>query len=128
MRLLLDTHVLIWAFSDPARISDAWRDAITDRNNEIFYSAASIWEVAIKTSLRRADFVIDADELIDEAAATGFREMPVAARIAAHVQRLPRIHGDPFDRLLVAQALAEPCILLTANRTLQAYSELIRLV
>lgn len=128
MRFLLDTHVLIWVISDPDRLGRDVRDEIASSRNEVFFSAASIWEIAIKAALRRSDFEIDPNEVIDEASFLGFVELTITAKVAATVKDLPGIHHDPFDRLLVAQAMAEPVVLLTADSKLAGYSDLVRLV
>ena len=128
MRLLLDTHVLLWALGDPARLDHTTRDLLEDAAHHVLFSAASIWEVAIKASLGRTDFTARPERVAREARATGFVELPVTAEVAARVADLPRHHRDPFDRLLVAQAMAEPALLYTADPTLARYSELVRLV
>lgn len=128
MRILLDTHILIWSFYRSSRLRAPVRAQIEDPANAIFFSAASLWEIAIKAALERPDFDVDPDRLLEEAIKAGFTELPITSRLAITVRDLPFHHTDPFDRLLVAQALAEPCILLTADRTLQPYSDLVRLV
>jgi PIN domain nuclease of toxin-antitoxin system len=128
MRILLDTHVLLWVISTPERLNADAQAAIRSSGNEVLFSAASIWEIAIKAGLRRADFAAQPDVVAEEARQIGFVELPVRATIAAQVAGLPLIHRDPFDRLLVAQAIAEPAILYTANSQLIAYSELVRRV
>jgi PIN domain nuclease of toxin-antitoxin system len=128
MRLLLDTHVLLWSFYRPERLSVQARAQIPDPDNAVLFSAASLWEIAIKATLRRVDFQVDPVRMLGEAKAAGFEELPVTARIAIRVHDLPPHHGDPFDRLLIAQAIAEPALLLTADRQLQRYSELVRLI
>lgn len=128
MRILLDTHVLLWSFYTPERLSLSAQEQIQDADNVILFSAASIWEIAIKAALRRQDFQIEPNRLLDLMGAAGFIEAPVTSRVAIAVRDLPQHHGDPFDRLLVAQAMAEPAILLTADSKLQAYSDLVRLV
>ncbi len=128
MRLLLDTHVLLWAIGDPARLDHATRDLLEDAANEVLFSAASIWEIAIKARLRRADFAARPEQVAKEARLTGFVELPVSADVAAQVADLPPHHRDPFDRLLVAQAMAEPAQLYTTDALLLPYSELVRLI
>jgi PIN domain nuclease of toxin-antitoxin system len=128
MRLLLDTHLLLWALDEPARLAPATRDMIEDERNDVLFSAASIWEIAIKASLGRADFAFNADEITSAARETGFLELRVTAAAAARVASLPWHHRDPFDRLLVAQALIEPARLLTVDSALPPYSELVELV
>ena len=127
MRLLLDTNVLIWALAEPDRLTASARALLEDEQNEVFFSAASTWEAAIKATLGRIDFRIDPANLLAFARAAGFVELPVASEIAMTVMTLPLHHRDPFDRLLVAQALAMPAVLLTADARLCAYSELVRL-
>jgi PIN domain nuclease of toxin-antitoxin system len=128
MRLLLDTHVLLWALGDPTRLDQATRNLLEDTANEVLFSAASIWEIAIKAGLRRADFTACSEQIAREAHLTGFVELPVSADVAARVADLPPHHRDPFDRLLVAQAMAEPAQLYTADALLLPYSELVRLI
>ena len=128
MRILLDTHILIWSFHRSSRLSAPVRAQIEDPANEILFSAASFWEIAIKASLKRPDFDVDPGRLLNEATKAGFNELSVTSRTAIAVRDLPFNHTDPFDRLLVAQAMTEPCILFTADRKLQTYSELVRLV
>jgi PIN domain nuclease of toxin-antitoxin system len=111
----------------PERIPPNIADIIKDRGNELLFSAASIWEIAIKGALARPDFDVDPTEAVADAIAVGFVELPVTAACAARVATLPSIHRDPFDRLLVAQAINEPANLLTSDRTLVRYSSLVQL-
>ena len=126
MRILLDTHVLIWSLIEPARLSGSIQQAIRDSANDVLFSAASIWEIAIKKALGRVGFSIPPDEVLQTALDTGLTELPVEARTAIRVAELPLLHRDPFDRLLVAQAIAQPAVLFTADRQLVPYSELVR--
>ncbi len=128
MRLLLDTHVLVWALGDPARLDQEMLHLLSDAANEVLFSAASIWEIAIKARLGRADFPLRPEQVAQEARLTGFIELPVKADVAARVADLPLHHRDPFDRLLVAQAMAEPARLYTADPLLPPYSELVQLI
>jgi len=128
MRILLDTHLLIWAVAEPARLDRETADDLEDTANEILFSAASIWEIAIKYRLSRPDFVHEPNEIARAAQHTGFTELPVRAAAAALVATLPPLHRDPFDRLLIAQALAEPALLYTADVRLAPYSDLVRRV
>ena len=128
MRLLLDTHVLLWALGDPGRLTADVRATLEDPENEVFFSAASIWEIAIKARLGRADFDTDAGEVARNARTTGFVELPVFSGAAERVSVLPLHHRDPFDRLLVAQAMAGPLRLYTADPVLAVYSELVTLI
>jgi PIN domain nuclease of toxin-antitoxin system len=128
MRLLLDTHILLWALGEPERLNAETRALLEDPDNEVLFSAASIWEIAIKARLGRADFAVHPEEIVQAACDTGFTELPVRANAAAQVMKLPLHHRDPFDRLLVAQALIEPMRLYTADPLLPPYSELVMLV
>jgi PIN domain nuclease of toxin-antitoxin system len=125
VRLLLDTHVLLWALGAPKRLGKEARAAIEDPDNEVMFSAASIWEIAIKSALRKGDFVVAPDEILAAAVASGLSELPVRSAAAVHVAKLPPHHRDPFDRLLIAQAVTEPAIFYTADAQLEVYSELV---
>jgi len=125
MRLLLDTHILLWALITPKRLAKGAQTAIENANNEVMFSAASIWEIAIKSTLNKVDFGVSPDEIVAAAIASGFTELPVGSAAAAHVSKLPPHHRDPFDRILVAQAITEPATLYTADSKLKIYSELV---
>ena len=124
-RLLLDTHVLLWALSEPERLPTEIAARITNDNNDVLFSAASIWEIAIKLARGKPDFTADPAEVAGAAVAAGLRELPVTSAMAATVAALQNFHRDPFDRLLVAQAITEPARLLTADNVLGRYSELV---
>ena len=126
--ILLDTHVLLWALGEPDKLDPSTRALLADANNTVLFSVASIWEIAIKASLKRADFGVHPTEVVTEALKVGFAEMPIRLEAVALVADLPLHHRDPFDRLLVAQAMSEPARLLTADPRLRAYSELVRVV
>ena len=128
MRVLLDTNVLIWALTDPGRLGGTTRALLEDAGNDVFFSAASIWEIAIKARLGRVDFNHKPGELTRAARATGFVELPVHADAAAAVETLPFHHRDPFDRLLLAQAMAGPLRLLTSDLVLEPYTELVTVI
>ncbi len=125
MRLILDTNVLIRALIDPSKLSAETRAVLEDPANEVFFSSASVWEIAIKFALGRADFKVSPEEIVEAAAASGFVELPVGSAAALKVARLPHLHRDPFDRMLVAQAMTEPAQLYTTDKELAAYSELV---
>lgn len=125
MRLLLDTHIFLWAVAGSASLKPAARRLI-ESADQVFVSAASIWEVAIKASLGKIE--ADANELAAAIDPSGFIELPVTAAHAAGVAALAAHHGDPFDRLLLAQAMAEPLRLVTADEVLARYSDLVVLV
>ncbi|SPR95939.1 type II toxin-antitoxin system VapC family toxin [Cupriavidus taiwanensis] len=125
MRLLLDTHIYLWAVADDRKLSKAARKIISDAD-EVFISSASIWEASIKAGLGKLD--ADVTELVSAIETSGFKELPVRAAHAALVRNLPDIHRDPFDRLLIAQAMHEPLRLLTADGHLAAYTDLVETV
>lgn len=128
MRLLLDTHILLWALDTPHRLPAELQERLTSPLTEAYFSAASIWEIAIKSALGKITFRYSPLEIAEGALSTGFIELPVSSGQAAGVARLPGHHGDPFDRLLVSQALAIPARLVTADTALAAYSELVELI
>ena len=128
MRLLLDTHVLLWAVGMSARLSTATRQMLETPDNEVYYSAANLWEIAIKSRLRRTDFQVDPEPLLAALPAMDFTELPITACHAAAVARLPPLHRDPFDRLLIAQSQVEPMILLTNDELLVQYGASVRLI
>ena len=115
MNLLLDTHVLLWAAYDPARLSTRASNLILDPANSLYFSVASLWEVAIKSSLGRADFSIDPAELRLSLVANEYGELPIEAAHVLRLATLPPLHADPFDRMLLAQAMAEGFVLLTQD-------------
>ena len=127
MRLLLDTNIFLWCVLDDARLSKKTREIILNAD-ESYVSSASIWEIAIKKSIGKLDAGNDIGELADTIQASGFIELSITAKHAAAVQRLEQIHRDPFDRLLIAQAICEPLIFLTADKELQKYSDLVKVV
>ncbi len=125
--VILDTQLLMWWLYRPERVPAQIADVIGDRANLVLFSAVSIWEIAIKRALGRPDFIIEPTDAISDAVETGFVELPVTAAAAARVSKLPLVHRDPFDRLLVAQAMHEPARLLTSDRGLAQYSPLVQL-
>lgn len=119
MKLLLDTHVLIWATADPDRLSLSARQKIIEPDNDLFVSTASIWAISIKRSLGRIDFPLgEIERLLD---ASGFQPLPISVAHAAAAGSLPRHHNDPFDRMLVAQARTEGMTLVTADAAMSSY-------
>jgi PIN domain nuclease of toxin-antitoxin system len=123
VNLLLDTHVFIWSVDDDPKLSAAaW--TMIEEADAVYVSSASIWEATIKYQLGKLK--VAPDRLIDAVAPSGFLELSISLRHAAAVARLPPIHRDPFDRLLLAQAISEPLHFLTADDKLPQYSELVR--
>ena len=125
MRLLLDTNVLLWVVAGSARIARL-HGQLLDPRNEVFVSTASLWEVAIKSALGKLD--VDVVLLRRTALDSGYVELPVLGAHTETLVRLPPIHKDPFDRLLVAQAMSEPMRLLTSDRVLTEYGPHVELI
>lgn len=125
MRLLLDTQIYLWFIADSSKLSVPARRRINGAD-EVYVSAASIWETSIKAAIGKLSVV--QDDLVRGIEESGFVELPVLAKHAAFVVTLPPHHRDPFDRLLIAQAMQEPMHLLTADKTLKLYSSLIEVV
>jgi PIN domain nuclease of toxin-antitoxin system len=128
MRLLLDTHILLWGAVEPERLPRSASSLIESPDNEIMFSALSLWEIAIKTGRGRADFRVDAGILRRSLFDNGYAELPVTGAHAAALATLPPIHKDPFDRMLVAQAMIEGLTLITADPGIAKYPGPIRLV
>ena len=120
MKILLDTHLLLWAANDPRRLSRTARRLIENPENQLLFSAASLWEITIKQSLGRQDFRADGRLLRRGLLDNGYIELPITSEHAVNVDRLPQSHKDPFDRILVAQALVEGVTLVTSARKLAA--------
>ncbi|MBN2062434.1 MAG: type II toxin-antitoxin system VapC family toxin [Deltaproteobacteria bacterium] len=121
MKLLLDTHILLWAAGQPERLSESTRTLLTIPENSLFFSAASIWEIVIKLGLGREDFKIDPHRLRKMLVVHGYMELPVTAEHALRVDSLPLLHKDPFDRLLIAQARSEGMLLITGDASVAQY-------
>ncbi|MCJ2140671.1 type II toxin-antitoxin system VapC family toxin [Methylobacterium sp. E-066] len=128
MSYLLDTHILLWAAAGSDRLISAARRLIEDPAHTLMFSAASLWEIAIKSGLGRNDFQVDAKHLRKGLLDSGYVELPVTGAHAAAVADLPPVHRDPFDRLLIAQAQVEALEFVTADRILAHYGGPIRLV
>lgn len=128
MKLLLDTHLLMWAAEGIDCVPPGARAAMADPENELFFSAASLWEIAIKRGLGRADFQVDARVLRRGLIDNGYRELPILSEHAVAIDALPPIHQDPFDRMLIAQAMVEGITLLTDDATVAQYPGPVQLV
>jgi PIN domain nuclease of toxin-antitoxin system len=128
VKLLLDTQLLLWAAGHPERLSAATRSMINDAENQLVFSAASLWEVAIKTGLGRADFRADARLLRRGLLDNGYDELAITGEHAVAIANLPPIHKDPFDRLLVAQSAVEGILRLTADPIVAQYPGPVRKV
>jgi PIN domain nuclease of toxin-antitoxin system len=128
VRLLLDTQVVLWVAIGSRRLSAAARTLIEDSSNALYFSAASIWEIALKSGRGRVDFAIEASDLRESLLRAGYLEVPVTGDHAVGVGALPALHKDPFDRLLLAQANVEGMILVTGDRQLAKYPGPVRKV
>ena len=128
MKLLFDTHLLLWAAGMPDRQPQAARALLEDPENEIYFSVASIWEIATKCGRDRTDFRVDPRALRQGLLTAGYRELPIAGAHVLAVETLPPIHKDPFDRVLVAQASVDEIVLVTADSLVARYPGPVRLV
>ncbi|MDD5365795.1 MAG: type II toxin-antitoxin system VapC family toxin [Gallionellaceae bacterium] len=128
MKLLLDTHLLLWAAGLPERLSAQARRLIEAADSELFFSAASLWEIAIKRGLGREDFQVDVRLLRRGLLDNGYSELPIGSEHAVAVDSLPAIHKDPFDRILVAQAMLEGITLITSDTVVAQYPGPVRKV
>lgn len=128
MKILLDTHIALWAVSDDSRLSLQARELIAAPRNLVWVSAVSVWEIAIKHSLGRGEMPVSGAEALEFFRQSGYRMLPISPEHAAAVENLPTHHQDPFDRLLVAQSLTEPLRLLTHDATVARYSDTVILV
>jgi PIN domain nuclease of toxin-antitoxin system len=128
VKLLLDTHLLLWLAGQPERLSGVARAQIDEPDNELFFSAASVWEVVVKRAIGRDDFKVDARLLRRGLLDNGYSELSISSEHAVALESLPPIHKDPFDRMLIAQATVEGITLLTADSIVSQYPGPIRLV
>jgi PIN domain nuclease of toxin-antitoxin system len=123
VKLLLDTHVLLWAAGDPSKLSRKTRTLLSTADNALLFSVASLWEIAIKRQLGRADFKVDPRLLRRGLLDNGYGEIVIASAHVVAIDSLPDIHRDPFDRLLIAQARVEGVALLTSDNAVLRYGE-----
>jgi PIN domain nuclease of toxin-antitoxin system len=128
VKLLLDTHLLLWAAGQPKKLPKPSRDLIDNPDHELIFSVASLWEIAIKSDLGRQDFRVDVRRLRRGLLDNGYTELPITGEHVLALGTLPKAHKDPFDRILVAQANAEGIVLLTRDRNLAEYPGPIRVV
>ena len=119
MRLLLDTHILIWWLADDRKLAKSARAIIANPDNDVLVSAASLWEISIKVALGRLE--VELDDLEQNVAANGFRSLPINFRHAITAGRLPAIHRDPFDRMLIAQASVEELRVTSHDKIFERY-------
>ena len=123
MNLLLDTHVALWAITDSPKLPERARDLIQAPKTTVWVSAASIWEIAIKCGMGRGDMPVSGQDAVRYFQESGYRFLPVDLEHALAVESLPAHHQDPFDRILVAQALVEPMRLMTHDPLVARYSD-----
>jgi PIN domain nuclease of toxin-antitoxin system len=128
VKLLLDTQVLLWAAGDPGRLSASAKKLLNNPRNELLFSAASLWEVAIKSTLGREDFRVEPRQLRRGLLDNGYVELPITSQHAVGIDALPPLHKDPFDRLLLSQALTEGISLVTADAQVEQYGRGVRRV
>jgi PIN domain nuclease of toxin-antitoxin system len=128
VKLLLDTHLLLWTAEGSRRLSRVARTLINDPDNEVVFSVASLWEIAIKRSLGRDDFQLDPRLLRRGLLDNGYVELPITSEHALATDSLPSIHKDPFDRILIAQAIVEGITLLTVDPLVKRYPGPVRKV
>jgi PIN domain nuclease of toxin-antitoxin system len=128
VKLLLDTHLLLWAAGQPDRLSKTARELIDAESSELIFSVASLWEIVIKRGLGREDFKVDARLLRRGLLDNGYTELPIASEHVVAIDTLPPLHKDPFDRVLIAQALVEGVVLLTTDEVVARYPAPVRTV
>lgn len=126
MKLLLDTHVLLWSAGAPEKLTTTARKLLVDPENDLVFSAASLWEISIKRGLGRSDFTVDPRLLRRGLIDNGYRELSISSEHAVALEDLPPLHKDPFDRILVAQSIVEGMLLLTADPIVAQYPGPIR--
>ncbi len=125
LRILLDTHVALWAITNDARLDENARNLLTSQATEVWVSVATIWEISIKHGLARGNMPISGAEALAYFQESGYRILPISPEHAVVVETLQPIHSDPFDRILVAQALSEPLRLVTHDEMVARYSDTI---
>lgn len=128
MNLMLDTHLLLWAAGSPERLSVSTAALINDEDNVLYFSAASLWEIVIKSGLGRDDFQVDPHLFRRGLLENGYLELPILSQHVLSISHLPDIHKDPFDRMLVAQAQSEGFMLLTSDERVASYPGPVKLV
>lgn len=126
MKLLVDTQILIWSTTSPERTPSLAQAQLEDLNNSVWFSVISLWEVAIKRALNKAAFTLEVGLWRDSLFEAGFQELPILGKHVFSLAGLPMLHKDPFDRLLLAQAIAENMLLLTTDGILASYPGPIR--
>ncbi len=121
MKFLLDTHIVIWLAREPQKLSSKVVQILENKNNDVYFSTINLWEIAIKTSLQRDDFYFDVVKLRAELLAHDFKELVISGNYAPYIAQLPFHHKDPFDRMLIAQAMANNLCLITQDNKIRQY-------
>lgn len=128
MNILLDTHIALWAITDSPRLSASAKTQILNTQNSIWVSVVSLWEIAIKHSLGKGEMPIDAQQALSYFRASGYQILPIYAEHTLTIAELPKHHQDPFDRLLIAQAMTEPMRLMTHDAHIAKYGGMVLMV
>ena len=128
MKLLLDTHILLWAAGQPDKLSELARKMLLDNRNTLFFSAANIWEIVIKKGIGRDDFKVDPERMRKMLVLNDYTELAITAEHVLRLSALPSLHKDPFDRMLIAQARSEGMLLMTVDSAVIEYGEGIQAV
>jgi len=123
LKLLLDTHIILWLAGAPEKLSETTHALLQVSDNSLFFSAASIWEIVIKLGLGRKDFKVDPSRLRKMLMQNGYAELPITAEHVLKIESLPSLHKDPFDRLFLAQARSEGMMLLTVDPLIAQYQD-----
>lgn len=121
MNYLLDTHIVIWLAREPQKLSPKIIEILENQSNQIYFSSINLWEIALKSGLKRSDFKFDVIKLHQLLLENGFLELPVTSKYAKTIELLPEIHKDPFDRMLIAQAMIENYCLITDDDKIALY-------
>ncbi len=128
LRFLVDTHLLLWSADTAQRLSPSARAILGNPEHTLYFSSATIWEIVVKRALNRPDFTYDAEDVRSSLLLNGYSELPFTGKHALRIANLPRLHKDPFDRILIAQAFEEDMTLVTSDQTVAEYSARILLV
>ena len=128
MKLLLDTHILLWAAGQPEKLPESGRKMLLDNRNTLFFSAANIWEIVIKKGNGRDDFKVDPERMRKMLVLNDYKELAITTEHVLRVSALPPLHKDPFDRILIAQARSEGMLLMTVDAAVIDYGEGIQAV
>ncbi len=121
MAYLLDTHIVLWLANEPHKLTENVNNLLLNKKETIYFSTVNIWEIAIKSALRKSDFSVDLSKLYQQLIYYNYLELPIVAKHCMEVENLPPYHKDPFDRLLIAQAITENLTLVTHDNLILQY-------